>query len=112
MDFSMEKLSCAMLASGAQYSHFTREKLLIGRDGKILFKTADSPCHYQWHQENPQLLEQMMTRQNGTLTVKHDNDEHLLAFSLIKPLQLLYVEHIDLQALSEYMAQQSQAQKK
>lgn len=99
MDFSLNRLSREMLSAGIKYNQFVREKMLINQHGRIFLKSTESPRRYSWLQSTPELIQQMLAMQHGTLSVKHDGEEHLLAFSLLKSVQMLYVEDIDLPAL-------------
>ncbi|MBE6379589.1 MAG: hypothetical protein E7047_01520 [Lentisphaerae bacterium] len=99
MDFSLEKLSDALMSSPSQYQKFIYEKMLISPDGNVLFRTA-SENQPAVKFNDPELIKQMQELKYGTLTARTEQGEILLAFAHIKQLNILYVETVDINSLT------------
>ena len=99
-DFSLQRFGEQLLNAGERHADFTYEKLLIDSAGKIILRKSAAAAP-QIELNDRELINRMLSMKHGTLRYTNESGEHLLVFSYIKQLKLLYVEHLDFYKLTQ-----------
>ena len=68
--------------------------------GKIILRKSAAAAP-QIELNDRELINRMLSMKHGTLRYTNESGEHLLVFSYIKQLKLLYVEHLDFYKLTQ-----------
>ena len=99
IDFSLTKLAEKMLNPSSTYYRFTREKLLINREGKVIFRMIPPGRADIRPLRDPAIIRYMRAKKFGTLITRQGGRELLLAFSCITPIDVIYAEVLDMATL-------------
>ena len=102
IDFSLERLAAEMLQQTGRISRFTLSKLLINREGEIVFNTHHTKKE-QFRLPDEFLFRRMFRQKYGSLVWDSDGKRILYAFAQIPSLNILYVECLDFESLVEYI---------
>ena len=102
IDFSLSRLAEKMLKPTGRLSRFVQSKILVNRDGEIVFDTSD-PEKEKLRLPDEFLFRRMFRQKYGSLVWESRGQKVLYAFAQIPALNILYVECLDFDGLVEYV---------
>ena len=101
IDFSLTQMASELLKPESRLARFTREKMLINADGEVIFRMSPPGRAVAKPFDDAVLIRRMVRRKFGTLLTETDGRETVLAFAYLDPINVIYVESLDLAPLVE-----------